>query len=345
MADFKDNPISVSRGIDRQLFDYHPVIGYKFIPDLQVRIQHESGGYLVKTNSLGFRSEFEFPAVKKQGLKRILLFGDSFTAGDGVSNKKRYSDLLMQTLPSTEIFNFGMPGTGTDQQYLIYKRFAEGIEHDLIMIVVNIENIRRVNAKYRFYLNSGNERIVFQKPYFDLENGQLVLKGTPVNPRELKFDELPETERRMVVKGGRFPAVRFIVKKMGLKKIAQKISGYQQYHEYNSPATKEWLLLKAILLSWIGELKKPVLLVPLPTHEYADGGSDYRAIEKRFSEFGRIKDAILYSPYNDIIKLPWEQRRRFRFKYDVHFTPFGHETYAGLLRLKIGEIFRNYNLM
>ena len=98
--------------MNKQIFEYHPIIGYRFIPNLQTRIQHESGGYLIKTNSLGFRSETEFNSHKNKNHKRILLFGDSYTAAEGVSNKKRYSDVLMQMLPGTEIYNFGMPGTG-----------------------------------------------------------------------------------------------------------------------------------------------------------------------------------------------------------------------------------------
>ena len=186
--------------MNKQIYEYHPVIGYRFIPNIQTRIQHESGGYLIKTNSLGFRSEFEFNPTKTENYKRILLFGDSYTAADGVSNKKRYSDVLMQMLPNTEIYNFGMPGTGTDQQYLIYKEYAKGIEHDLIMIVVLVENIRRVTAQYRVYLNDKNERVVFQKPYFQLQDKTLVLKNIPVDPNHIKARDLPTSEKKKLMK-------------------------------------------------------------------------------------------------------------------------------------------------
>lgn len=333
--------ISTPGGIDKQLFEYHPIIGYRFIPNLQTRVQHESGGYLVKTNSLGFRSEVEFNPIKKKGHKRVLLFGDSFTESDGVSNKKRYSDLLIQMLPSTEVFNFGLRGTGTDQQYLIYKEYAKNIEHDLIMIVVYIENIRRVNAKYRFYLNAQNEKVVFQKPYFELENSQLVLKNTPVDPLQLKLEELPVDEKSMVVKGNRFPAFRSIIRQLGLKTIAQRITNYQQYHEYSSSKSKEWLLLKAILKKWINEINGPVLLVPLPTNEYLDGQSDFREIEKRFMEFDGMDKVTVYSPLSDLKKYSLEQRRKFRFEQDVHPTPSGHEAYAKAFKPKIEAILKN----
>jgi len=182
--------------MNKQIFEYHPIVGYRFIPNIQTRVQHESGGYLIKTNSLGFRSELEFNLARTKNYKRILLFGDSYTAADGVSNKKRYSDLLMQLLPETEIYNFGMPGTGTDQQYLIYHEYAKNIEHDLVIVVVLVENIRRVNAQYRVYLNEKKERVVFQKPYFELENKELVLKNIPVDPNQIRARDFHTTEKK-----------------------------------------------------------------------------------------------------------------------------------------------------
>ena len=40
----------------RQIFCYNKDIGHLFVPNLNARIMNERGGYFVKTNSLGFRS-------------------------------------------------------------------------------------------------------------------------------------------------------------------------------------------------------------------------------------------------------------------------------------------------
>src|SRR5207253_7860129 len=108
-----------------QLFQHHPIIGYTFIPNLKIRVESEGGGHLVGTNAAGFRSEHEFAKTKSGGKFRILLFGDSFTAGDGVSNKKRYGDVLENLISGIEIYNFGLPGTGTDQHYLVWREIAK----------------------------------------------------------------------------------------------------------------------------------------------------------------------------------------------------------------------------
>src|SRR5262245_10687095 len=106
------------------LLEYHPVAGLRFIPGLRTRVEHEGGGYLLRTNEAGFRSEREFEPHRQAGGARILLFGDSFTAGDGVSNAHRFSDVLETLVPGTEVYNFGLPGTGTDQQYLTCTHLA-----------------------------------------------------------------------------------------------------------------------------------------------------------------------------------------------------------------------------
>lgn len=332
-----DKMITTTRGVDKQLFEYHPVVGYRFIPNLQTRVQHESGGYLVRANSMGFRSELEFTAEKKQGQQRILLFGDSFTEGDGVSNKKRYSDLLMQMIPNTEVYNFGLRGTGTDQQYLIYNEFAKSIEHDLLMIVVYVENIRRVNAKYRYFRNGEGEKIVYQKPYFQLENKSLVLKNIPVNPNQVRYEELPEEEKGKVVREGRFPLLRRWANKIGLKKQLQKLTKYQQYHEYHKN-TREWNLMKAILTKWISESEKPVLLVALPTHHYVDEGGDFTMIDRRFRELAGLKNLTIFNPLNELKKYSPEERRKFRFEVDVHPSPLGHQAYAKAFKPVIESI-------
>ena len=68
------------------------------------------------TNSLCFRSDYEF-GKGRSAHGRILMFGDSYTAGDDVSNADRYSDQLARIL-GIEVQNYGVPGTGTDQHLL-----------------------------------------------------------------------------------------------------------------------------------------------------------------------------------------------------------------------------------
>jgi lysophospholipase L1-like esterase len=322
----------------RQLFEYHPVIGYRFIPGLKARVPHEGGGYLLRANGLGFRCRHEFVQAKPPGRRRILLFGNSFTAGEGVSDGKRYGDLLEQLIPDLEVYNLAMPGTGTDQHYLIYQEFAAGIEHDLLVLAVLVENILRVKARYRVYYDDRGERVCYGKPYFELEEGELVLKQVPPPKEPLKCSEIPKELRHTVDRGGRYYALRRFLKKFKLQRLAQRVTRYQPFPEYNRPGDPAWLLMRAILTRWITNHPGKVLIVPIPFYQYLEETSDPSAYQARFRELAEATGALLYDPLPDLRQYPLEERRHFRFAADPHLTAAGHQALAQSLAPVIGRV-------
>ncbi len=324
-----------------QLQQYHPIIGYHFIPNLRTRCEHEGGGYLLRANSAGFRSEREFETPKAEDIFRILLFGDSFTAGDAVSNKYRYGDVLETLLPGLEVFNFGLPGTGTDQHYLVYKELARDYECDLIVIAVQVENIRRVAARYRLAKTVDGADILLPKPYFEFgAGGELVLKNTPVPKEPLRPEDLPEGEHDFVDRGGRMFLLRKMVGKMGgcVKQLAQQLSHYQPLPEYDKPDGREWLLLKAILRKWTSETDKPVIIMPVPLYHYVEETASAEGVTARFAELGSWENVILHDPLPDYYSVPKSERRRFRFENDIHPTPAHHRLLAESLAAPVQEL-------
>jgi hypothetical protein len=307
----------------RQIYEYHPTIAYRFIPGLQVRVPHEGGGYLVKTNSAGFRCNHEFTLTKPPGRRRVLLFGDSFTAGDGVSNNKRFGDVLETLILDLEVLNFGMSGTGTDQHFLIWQEWAKGLEADAVIISALVENIRRVNSKSRTFKNDRGEDCIYAKPYFEFEGDKPVLRGVPV-PR----DPIPPDEAEGVAKTGRFALFRLAANKLGLRDIAQKVTGYQPLPEYDSPDTPDWVLMRAVLLEWIRQVPQPVLLVPFPLSQYIEQTASGDNVIARFTEAARDAGCQVHDVLPDLHKYSMEERRAFRFPVDVHPTPKGHEAVA-----------------
>ena len=93
----------------RQFLEYHPVVGLWYVPNLRVRIPHEGGSYALATNSVGMRANREYSRSSERSAVRILLLGDSFSAGDGVNNEDRFSDVLERQHPGLEVLNFGLP--------------------------------------------------------------------------------------------------------------------------------------------------------------------------------------------------------------------------------------------
>lgn len=300
----------------RQLFQHHPVVGHAFIPRLQCRVPHDNGSYLVRTNLSGFRSNREYVTTRPAHTKRILLFGDSFTAGDGVSNDKRFGDLLESTMPGLEVYNFGLPGSGTDQQYLIYREHARSLEHDLLIVAVLIENIRRVRSRYRPYLDESGAIVYYVKPHFELSGGELVLRNVPVDkapidPQQIGADRVQE----LAIPG------------------LNSDAGAALLDEYDDPSGPGWSVLRAILTAWIREHSVPVMVMPLPTYPFVeDEQCDATRYLVRFEELRAATGCLLHDPLPDLRRYSPAERRAFRFARDVHPTAAGHAAIAASLR-------------
>jgi carbamoyltransferase len=317
----------------RQLYEYHPVVGYRYIPELRVRVPHEGGGYLMQVNEQGFRSDRPFVQTRIPGRRRVLAFGDSFTAGDAVPNRQRYTELLETYLSASgtapvDIYNFGLSSTGTDQQYLIWREFAQGIEHDLVLIAVFVENIRRVNAQFRPHHDEHGHECIYAKPYFRLEGGALRLFHVPPRREPYEAAELSPEQGAAVDQGGRFAALRKMVNTLGVRDVVQKMTQYQPLPHYDTPSSPAWLLMRAILAQWIEALGKPVLLVPLPLPQHLDQTCSAAAYQARFAELAEDLGCALHDPLPDLLRIAPAERRRLRWEKDIHFTPAGHEALA-----------------
>lgn len=324
----------------RQLFQYHPVIGYTFVPGLRARMENDLTGFLLRVNETGFRSEREYHDKKAAGVFRVLLFGDSFTAGDGVSNGDRYGDLLETLVPGIEVYNFGLSGTGTDQQYLIHREFGSRFECDLVVIGVLVENIRRVAARYREASGSDGLKRVLAKPYFDLQaDGALSLRQVPVPKEPIAADTLSPSERTHVDTGGDFQWLRTAVNALGgaVKDQVQRLTRYQPLPAYDSTDDPDWKLLRAILKQWTGELKVPAVVCPIPLYQYVEETASPDAYQQRFAELRSWPNVRVHDSLPDFHRIPRAERRGFRFPQDVHLTPLGHRVLAESLARIVRE--------
>jgi carbamoyltransferase len=333
----------------RQIYRYHPLIGFTFVPDLKARVPHEGGGYLVRTNEQGFRSDRPFAKARTPGRRRVLLFGDSFTAGEGVSNGQRYGDHLERLVPELEVYNFGLPATGTDQHYLIHREFATEIEHDLVVIGVFVENIRRVASRYRYFHDDEGRPVLFAKPWFQLSpDGALALHGVPPRKQPLREEELPPEEREHIAAVARFPRLKTAfdalrgsalfekaVVRSGLKDRVQRATGYQPLTEYDDPASLAWRTMRAVLYTWIRACAQPVALVPIPLYQYAAGISDATPYLERLAEAARSAGAELWDPLAHL-RSAGEQVELY-FPGDGHLTNAGHAALAEFLAPRVEQ--------
>src|SRR5260370_1420233 len=268
----------------RMLIRHHPQIGHLWVPNLRARLPNETGGYYVVTNSLGFRSDCEF-APKLTGAPRILMFGDSYTAGDNCSNADRFSDQLAR-MRNAEVFNYGVSGSGTDQHLLIFREFARDVAADLIVVCVHIDSMRPIQLTHRESIDRvSRRRVLVPKPYFLLDNGRLVLHGTPV-PKERPEAGSVDTETssgtaELACIGDCL--LRWYRETPGLEPVRQwmrndlprvkselfRLSGAQPYPDFKSADSPAWKLMRSILEQFVAEAApRPVMIVPIPTWEF-----------------------------------------------------------------------------
>lgn len=330
----------------RSVTQHHPSIGYTFIPGIKARVvlPQEKSGYLINVNSSGFRCEHEFVKENPEGTSRVLLFGDSFTAGDGVSNKQRYGDLVEQKIANTQVYNFGLPGTGTDQHYLAYQEYATDIEHDLLILGVTVENIGRVSARFRPYTNERGETVIYPKPYYVIESGALALKNVPVAKAPIPRSEVSDTDAEHVDWGLPFAGLRKFARSLGLRDVAQKVTRFQPVPDYRTPDNPKWLVMRAILEEWIRASRAPVLVMPIPLFPFIEGSSDPTQYQSRFHELAAATGCALHDPLPDLQNYSPAERRSFRFEHDVHLTSAGHAALAASLAPVVEKIIRAGNI-
>lgn len=122
---------------------WDPDVGFVNIPGAEGYGERLDYRMHVTINSKGLRDR-EFPEAKPAGTKRIGVFGDSFTFGEGVQNHETYAKRLESILNQpvarsgdaqrVEVLNFGIGKTGTSHQLAWYRK--AGAKYDLDVVVV-----------------------------------------------------------------------------------------------------------------------------------------------------------------------------------------------------------------
>ena len=95
------------------------LLGWSYRADAQARHRTESFDVEVRIGAAGFREQPDLPEVAP----RIAALGDSFTFGWGVEGDETFCRQLATQL-EVPVWNLGVSGYGTDQQYLLLKERA-----------------------------------------------------------------------------------------------------------------------------------------------------------------------------------------------------------------------------
>ena len=124
---------------------------------------------------------------------RILLLGDSFLEGYSVSQQEIISTVLEQELRASgledvQVLNGGTAGYSTDQELLFFVRDGFAFEPDVTVLLFYVNDV---------WFNSRSNYWRGAKPYYELTDTGLALRGVPVPAWALTSRELSDwlTER------------------------------------------------------------------------------------------------------------------------------------------------------
>ncbi|MCA9707445.1 MAG: hypothetical protein KDK70_16455 [Myxococcales bacterium] len=315
------------------LFEPHPVTGYRYVPGLRLRVPHEGGGYQVECNRVGYRCQHEPTPQKPPGVFRLVVFGDGHTAGSGVDAHERFTDLLERRLGTyVQVLNFGLPGSGTDQQLLGFRQFARELEHDLLLLCPQVENILRNLEGYAPVPSADPDADpdappLLPKPRFSLEGEELVLHPPPVAPPP-DTPEGPAPPPSLVRSLLRRVSAEVDKKVPGFQAFTRRVRGVGYPEEYADPQQPAWRLMRAILQTFVAEARTPVVLAPIPTFGHIDGGLSADPYLTRFGELAFETGCELVNLLPRFFDEPRAVRERCRFPRDPRPSPLGHSMIA-----------------
>jgi 2-polyprenyl-3-methyl-5-hydroxy-6-metoxy-1,4-benzoquinol methylase len=315
---------------------HHPTFGYQYVPRVSMTLPRPGGGrYQIAVNADGIRSSREYRRTKPAGTQRIVVLGDSMPAGQFVSNDNRFSELLERRVPGLEVINLALEGSGTDQQLLVYEELGLQFEHDLVVLLPFLQNIRRnmVDAREAIDATSGT-RILRPKPRFELIDGSLVLRNVPV-PREMQPADQIRTNESARAAGVK----TWLATLPGVgvwRRALQTIAPWEPFPEYRDPNSREWQLMAALvrrLKARAGE--RPVVVAPTFYANYVR----FRMARNYWDRFASLAAIPGVYPLDLLPHFAAASREDdnacFQEPHDMHFSAFGHVVLADALQVEL----------
>jgi peptidoglycan/LPS O-acetylase OafA/YrhL len=139
---------------ERPALEPHDEFGYHLKPDVRTRLRWLGYDYVVESNALGFPGPL-YPAVKPEGVYRILVTGDAFSSAEGVDTHDAWPRLLEENLnadqASYQVLNFSITGWGPNQYTQAVQTFAPIYRPDLIIVsffVNEFADVRKDNQDF-----------------------------------------------------------------------------------------------------------------------------------------------------------------------------------------------------
>ena len=260
--------------------------------DKELRFRHvaSSTGWWCKegfcneqhVNSAGFIDD-EFSVGKKEGEKRVLMFGDSFMEALQVpissSAHRLLEDKLKTVDKNFEVYNFGVSSYGTAQFFIALKKYAPIYNPDIVVFVIDLKNnLRELNPNLEF-----DEC----KPYFKLVNNTLEKLSFQCNrSTKAKIERFLRKSDFFVLIKSKIDSYR--VRMNGKIKKDNLPLGLNRYNKNDKEFSKSFNLNEKLILEakkYSSDIKSKFMIVVM----YNDFEVYSKEKEKLFLEYPELK--------------------------------------------------------
>jgi len=274
---------------------YDPTKGWRARPNVRDRVAF--GDKVLNTNSRGLRGKTDYTYEKHPGQVRILVFGDSFTFGDEVSDDDTYCHYLQRMLPQAEVINMGVHGYGHDQMLIFLEE--EGVKYQPDIVVLGflpMDMLRNVLA-FRDYA----------KPKFVVRDGALALTGSPV----------PRPEDTLKQHGSRSRALDLV------GAVWEKFEKTSGHYETNAEKTTTAILTEMVNVTRRVGATPIFVYLPLGEEVSAPGMTKGEAyLSSMCAQDGNVRY------FSTRLHFAEEAKRGENFKPLGHWQPVGHRIAA-----------------
>ena len=315
---------------------------FVYKPNTHIRFEREEFTTDVKINSKGIR-DYGYDYEKREDVKRIEMFGDSFIAAFQVPLEKSVSKKLENKLNKNskenftyEVLNMGLSGAGPTPQVLLLEK--EGIKYNPDIVILNLY-IGNDFVKVDFGVSGVIPKEIFENNN-NLEN---------VNFEVTKVQMLKNFIFRNYFTYSYLKGTLDTVKSKGAYEAYPELNIYkEQYPEYVKKNLEKLKIILKHLKSYTDEKEIKLLVVLIPTKEQADERKfsemmdkyqldksqlEIKKAQKIFLEFGEKNDITMLDMLPGFSKR--NKNNTFYFEIDGHWNERGHELASNLIYKKL----------
>jgi lysophospholipase L1-like esterase len=125
--------IKVQSMLGKTTYAPHPELGALLAPSLHEAMETLDFTYTLRTDHVGFPNAEPWPDHVN-----VAVLGDSLLIGPGVGMDGQFTTLLQHRLNGRTVLNLGLPGGGTEHEYLAYRRYVAPLRPELVIAVVGV---------------------------------------------------------------------------------------------------------------------------------------------------------------------------------------------------------------